>query len=215
MNIDPKTLLGGAPILKVRDFLKRYGATGWLPEDLRERFGQTVADHLLGVLVSEGYVNHAEISREWRYGNTAKGGQLARASGAPPVARAKAEIALKAFLERCEEVRTQPEFLFTVHEAILFGSMLTDKPKVSDVDVAIALKPKEKDLNRLAALMDDQVRQADLNGLRFSNFVERLGYPNTRVIRFLKARSRIIQLTTSTDGILEHAEKRLIYSDPG
>ena len=215
VNIDPKATVGGVPILQVRDFLKRYGAEGFMAKDLRERFGEAVAAHLLRVVVSEGYVERAEIYGEWRYGNTAKGGQLARASAARPVSRAKAEQALTEFLGRCDDVRTRPEFLFTVEEAILFGSMLTDKPKVSDVDVAIALRPKEKDAARLAALVHEQVRHARDEGVRFSNLLEMHHYPWSRVERFLKGRSRIVQLTRADDEILGHADKKVIYSDPG
>jgi hypothetical protein len=148
MNIDSRALIAGVSIVEVRDFLRMHAERGWHPEALRGSFGRERADQLLLVLISEGYVERIEDRGALFYGNTAKGGQLARASAGRPVVRATAERALKDFLARCEQVRHEPDFLYTVERAILFGSMLTDKATVSDVDIAVKLRPKERDRDR-------------------------------------------------------------------
>ena len=49
---------------------------------------------------------------------------------------------------------------------------------------------------------------------RFSNFVEMICFAEQEVKLFLKARSRIIQMTDSRDGILKMTEYRVIYEYP-
>lgn len=213
MNIDSKTRLGGVPIVEVRDFLRGTAEHGFRLGALQQQFGRDAAGQLMGVLLADGYVTATEEDGASLYTNTLKGGQLARATAARPVARAKAERALSEFLERCEQVRRDPAFLFTVRRAILFGSMLTGKAAVSDIDIAIELGPKENDRERHAALMREQSREAERAGRRFSNLVEKLFWGQTRVRQFLKGRSRIIQLTESDDAVLEQAETRLIFAD--
>jgi hypothetical protein len=55
---------------------------------------------------------------------------------------------------------------------------------------------------------------ADLNGKRFQNFVQRLDFATQEVRSYLKARSRIIQVTDCNDGVLNIAESRIIYESP-
>jgi len=60
---------------------------------------------------------------------------------------------------------------------------------------------------------EEQSRQAVREGRQFSNFVEHLCYAETRVRRFLKARSRVLQFTTMDDGILRSAVTKVIFED--
>jgi predicted nucleotidyltransferase len=213
MNIDSKTTLAGVPILRVRNFLRATAERGWTCDALNEAFGPEIARELLAVLPADGYVTARDEDGASVYTNTPKAGQLARASAASPISRARAERALTELVQRCEEVRRDPGFLYKVRRALLFGSMLTERTTVSDVDIAIELSPKETDPELHAAKMREQGREAQQAGRRFSSFVEMLSWGETRVRRFLKGRSRIIQLTQIDDAVLEHAETRLIFKD--
>ena len=214
MNVDPKAQLGGVPILQVRQFLRENGDYPWRLERLREDFGPAASD-VLHALIEAGYAAPAETQEGELYETTVKGRGLARSSAAKPVSRATADAALAGFLERCELVRGDPTYLFTVAKAVLFGSMLTDKPKVSDVDIAIQLVAKEKDAKLHAELMREQIREAARNGRRFSNMVDEIFWPQTRVRMFLKGRSRVIQFSEINDGVLELVETRVIFADEG
>lgn len=119
MNLDSKRTLGGVSIIEVRDFLRATAEHGWRLGALEKQFGREVASDLASVLVAEGYVTAKNEGGAALYTNTLKGGQLARAIAARPVARAKAERALSEFLERCKQVRRDTTFLYTVRRAIL------------------------------------------------------------------------------------------------
>jgi len=213
MNIDPKTSLGGIPIVNVRDFLRRHAAYGWRREDAIDAFGSTHADTVVEALISGGYIEWTQEYGSSRYMTTVKGGALTKASAARPVSRKTAEQALKGFLERCHEVGHRPDLLYRVRKALLFGSMLGDKPFVSDVDIAFQLVPKEKDPDRHFALTQEQSQQALREGRRFSNLVEELFYSEYRVRLFLKSRSRVIQLSPIDDAVLERTETKVIFED--
>jgi hypothetical protein len=166
-------------------------------------------------LEKEGYVETFTEFGCMRYQNTAKGGALSLASAAKPVRRATAQKRLDEFLARCGEVSVRPDMLFKVSRAVLFGSMLSDKPLVGDVDLAVTLAPKVADREKHFALCQEQSREAERSGVCFSNILERLGYPEIRVRRFLKGKSRVLQLVLGSDGILQTAPQRVIYEDPG
>src|SRR5688500_16759468 len=124
MNVGPKAHLGGVPILQVRQFVRENGDHPWRFERLRESFGPA-ASEVLRALVEAGYAAATETQGEELYETTVTGRGPARASAAKPVSRARADAALAGFLERCEVVRSDPTYLFTVAKALLFGSMLT------------------------------------------------------------------------------------------
>ena len=130
------------------------------------------------------------------------------------VRRATAERALQEFLERCQQVRGRSDLLYRVGRVRLFGSMLTDATTVSDVDLVVELEPKEPDHKKHVALERPQVDAELENGRRFSNFSQQLCYPRDRVLLFLKARSRVLQLIDPHDQVLEHAKQHVVYEDP-
>ncbi len=213
MHIDSHDQLAGQPIVAIRGFLRRNALSGFQLPDAEEAFGSAAA-HVVAFLEKEGYVETFTEFGCTRYHNTAKGGALSLASAAKPVRRTTAQKRLDEFLVRCEEVRIRPDMLFKVSRAVLFGSMLSDKPLVGDVDLAVTLAPKEADREKHFALCQEQSREAERSGVVFSNILERLGYPEIRVRRFLKGKSRVLQLVLGTDGILKTAPQRVIYEDP-
>lgn len=149
-----------------------------------------------------------------RHHLTLKGGALAGASAAKPFSRKAADKALAGFVQRCHEVRERDEFVLKVGTAWLFGSMLTDKPKVGDVDIAVFLAVKAQHSENLGHVMWARAAEAGRNGRRFSSYFERSTYVHQCVLRHLKSRSRILKLCDHNDGVLDLCEKKIVYQDP-
>ena len=101
--------------------------------------------------------------------------------------------------------------MFPSGRVVLFGSFLSESSTIGDLDVAIDLVPKEADAKKLSELILAHANAAALNGKRFQNFIQRLDFAAQEVRSYLKARSRIIQLTDCDDGVLKIAEHRVIY----
>lgn len=203
--------MAGVPVLQLRQLLRKHHAYGLLESEVESAF-PGYGTSILKALVDEGYLELSD--RPDLYTTTLKGGALVKATASRPVSRKTAERCLKEFLERVQEVRRSPEFLWKVKRVILFGSFLTtDKSTVSDVDLALDLTPKENDPTTRMSLEREHIQKAQQAGRRFSNFIDRLGYPQTRVRMFLKNRSHVLQLTDCSDGVLETATKKIIYED--
>ena len=114
-------------------------------------------------------------------------------------------------MDRVHEVNADSRFLYRVDKVVLFGSFPTDAPQVGDLDLAVQLSPKEADCEKHAQLVQARAAWAARRGKQFPSFIDRLTFAYVEVRSFLKARSRIIQLSECTDGILKTAETRILY----
>jgi predicted nucleotidyltransferase len=147
---------------------------------------------LLKALQSEGLI---ESSAAGAWSVTQAGRTFSVATAAKPVTRVTAERALAQFLERVARVNHDPYFMGKVVRVVLFGSML--KPEVvrlSDVDLAVEVLPKEADIDRAREQNHRRAEELAEKGKQFRNIldVELCWYFETR--QFLKGGSRVIAL---------------------
>jgi predicted nucleotidyltransferase len=168
---------------------------------------------LLETLERQGFIKKnftdSDATQYWRL--TLQGSALSKALFSAPVSRRNAEKKLSELMDRVHQVNSTARFLYRVRKVVIFGSFLSESPTVGDLDIAIDLEPKEPNAKKHSDLMQDRADEAARNGKRFQNFVERLYFADREVRLFLKARSRIIQLTDCDDGVLKIAEHRVIY----
>jgi len=114
----------------------------WLRQTLSLSTGRT--GNVTAQLVAEKYIEPSPDHKgTWR--NTSKGNALACASAAPPLLRQSAQRKLDELLNRVRFVNSpECEFLYWVGEVVLFGRMLTQKARISDVDLSVRLDRKYK-----------------------------------------------------------------------
>src|SRR5258705_4244782 len=217
MRIEASETIVGQPALTIRRLLRRGQGSLWgigfVEEILHVNSG--TAKRIIKGLESEGYIEKKDSRRQrdcWE--NTIKGNAVGLASAAKPVKRARAEEKLQAFLERVKHVNDDDYFLYKVEKVILFGSFLTLKESVNDVDLAIKLLPKIGDHEEFQQLSRQRIREAYEKGRTFSNFLDELSWPQMEVKRYLKSRSRILSLHDTDDGILDQCVSQVIYEDP-
>lgn len=220
MRIRADELVAGIPARKIRE-LFRQNTTSLSVYDIRRVIGirGKKAFHLLETLESEGYIekntSYPQFRKTSYWKLTLKGRAFAKALFSPPVSRSVAEKKLNEFMVRVNQVNTDSRFLYRVEKVIIFGSFLTKQPFVGDLDLAIQLKPKENDTEKHRNLIQASANEAVRNGRKFHNIVEKAFFAHEEVRRFLKARSRIFQLTECDDGILKIAKNRVIYEYSG
>jgi|SRR5882724_387815 len=211
MQIQASQTIVGQPALKIRRLLRRGYSTAWgigFVEEVLHVDSKT-AKRIIKGLESEGYIEKKDSGRHGDYWeNTVKGNALAMATAAKSVKRARAEQKLQEFLERVKHVKYDDYFLYKVEKVILFGSFLTMKESVNDVDLAIKLVPKIRNHEEFKKLSRQRIRQAQEKGRTFSNLVDELFWPQTEVRCYLKSRSRIISLQDTDDGVLERCESQ-------
>ncbi len=215
MYLDPKSKIAGKPALEVRSFLKRMDEFLWSTDTVCKvfRMSDEEARAFISQLVSLGLVE-ADSRTEERWSTAPKGRTLALASAARPLRRTTAERKLREFLERVEDVNREKRFLLKVTRVVVFGSYLSAKERINDIDLAVRLEPKEADRERHHQLWQEHVEEAFMGGRVFQNFVDQLAWPEKGVLLYLKSKSRAISLHSFDDPVLEKTETKVIYETP-
>lgn len=146
---------------------------------------------------------------------TRAGIALANASARKPIARARAETLLGAFLRRVREARDDERWPHRPERVHLFGSFLTtDKPLVGDVDLVVVLAGRFLSSDEQAAANEAYTRGQERAGRRFG-FVDRLYAAEEDLRRFLRGRSPGLSLAAEST-LTELAGERfdLLYEHP-
>ena len=194
MRISKEEVIAGHPAVAVRKLLRGLQGDEFCVEYVVEDLGLSNRDSvkLLEDLVSLGYLCHTGDSR-WPYKATLAGGALSLAKLGRGFSRQVAEKALAAFLERVEALNSDDQYAFRVKTVILFGSMLSDKDPVNDVDLMFDLEARLANRDAQRALEQDRIRKAEDSGRALTGFLA-YGWPWVEVQRFLKGRSPVLSL---------------------
>jgi hypothetical protein len=146
------------------------------------------AEHVtfLAELVAEGLLR--EDGPE-RWVPTAAGMEM-RTTSRTKLTRERADSLLQEFLARVEEVNRTPTYAFRVATVVVFGSYLTDRLKIGDVDLAVVLSARESDAPRQRELE----KSARVRCVRPRNMTEHICFPTTEVYRTLKGGSAFLEL---------------------
>lgn len=195
VRIDPKATISGWPTLTVRGILRSLrGRSPWTLPDLEAaaELPPGGGRRLVKVLRTEGYI---ERSGRVAWDLAQAGIRYSVATAAKPVTRATAEQALAQFLDRVQRVDEDPYFLAKAIRVVLYGSMLKpDVQRLSDVDLAVQLVPKEADPERAQVLNKERVEDLAARGHEFRNILEVAHCWYRETFKFLQSRSRVVSL---------------------
>jgi DNA-binding IclR family transcriptional regulator len=140
MYVDSKGEIGGVPAVQVRDFLRREDE--WRSDYLMSRFGLSPsrAETLTAELLRLGYIEMRERHDSSRcYCKTQLGCRFSLASAARPLTRKTAERRLAEFIERVRALNANDYYLYRVRTVRVFGSYLTERDRINDIDIAVEL----------------------------------------------------------------------------
>ncbi len=216
MYLDPKSQIAGIPAMQVRDFLKHNRDYEWTQNRVAEclNLSDEDAEALISELSRLGYVEETSvISGQQYYQKTLTGAAFSLASASQPLTRRTAQKKLAEFLERVRAVNANEDFVYRVQRVLVFGSYLTEKERINDIDVAIELISRYNDPDRRQAAMQARICQAYKAGRQFSSLMDELEWPDKEVLLFLKSRSRAISLHTTDDAILKQAQSQIVFED--
>jgi predicted nucleotidyltransferase len=198
MRIDPNGTIGGHPTLFVRKLMQRLRDHIYWDEAAVQKIAAMMpreARALIKALEGEGLVERNRGTKGSTWTISQLGQSFGSATAAKPITRQTAERVLSEFLERVRQVNRNDYFLAKVTKVVLFGSFLRgDLERLSDVDVAVQLEPKEPDVEHARALNEQRVAELTRKGQRFVSFLERAACSYRETFRFLKGRSRSIAL---------------------
>lgn len=216
MQVDPKGTLFGHPALKIRRLLRRFGNWSYSDGYLEEVLGisAAAARRLRRDLVAEGYLQRdasasGKAAAYWKVAMAGAG--LAMASAARPITRATATKRLEAFLERVAVVNATNDFAQRVARVAIFGSYLTEAPRVNDVDLMLHFVERDR-----ASYQEHSLKRIGLaieQGRQFPNISSEYNWPRDEIMLFLRARTRTLSLHDwqCHEGFLDARPHRLLY----
>ena len=211
MRIDPKAVIGGYPALMIRKLVRKLNNIQyWKAETVQVilRNERSEAEAIVKTLVEAGLAVTAPLRVMEGWATTQFARSFGSATAAKPITRKTADHALSQLLERVNQVNTEERFLAKVTKLVVLGSYLrADVDRLSDLDIAVELQPKEANWDRLRELTLNRVEQLEIAGRRF-NWIEIQYWWHLEAFRFLKSRSRAISLIDYT------AEKKFVDSVP-
>jgi predicted nucleotidyltransferase len=211
VRIDPKAVIGGYPALMIRKLVRKLNNIQyWKAETVQVilRNERSEAEAIVKTLVEAGLAVTAPIRVMDGWATTQFARSFGSATAAKPITRKTADHALSQLLERVNQVNTEERFLAKVTKLVVLGSYLrADVDRLSDLDIAVELQPKEANWDRLRELTLKRVEQLEIAGRRF-NWIEIQYWWHLEAFRFLKSRSRAISLIDYT------AEKKFVDSVP-
>jgi hypothetical protein len=204
--------LSSVPAAAVRDFLLQSAELqNWPPAYLQKTLAvdAETARGVVSALSIAGYIEpDPESPRSWR--NTGAGNLMAKVSRARPIARKTAEKNLDHFMERVRAVNLEPEYLYAVEKAVVFGPYQTTGGSVKNVDIAVQLTPKIADEKKLSQRVKADAERAESEGKRFKRFADRQAWGKDKVRQYLRGRSRAISLYDVNESILAQPH-RVLY----
>jgi len=219
MRIEKDQIIAGHSALFVRDFLRKVktnyfnveAAAGYLKKSNAE------TKIFLGSLQKEDLVEEENLGAERFWTCTDLGSTLSLATAAKPLLRKTADKKLEEFLERVHELNSNERYPYKVTKVILFGSYITDKERINDVDIGFEYTQKSKDEDEFKRMCELSVQKAKEHGKQLTTYMDQLYWPYQEMLLFLKSRSRVISLhEASADGLfekLEDSEKRVVFEE--
>ena len=192
MGIDLHATIENIPLKELKKVFKKseYIDADFLMVTLN--LDTNKANKLIAELFAQGFIEKDELRPEI-FRTTSNGKRLA-ATSIQRITNKKAVILFNAFLDRVKYVNSyQSEYAYWVDRVALAGSFLVypNQPDFGDIDLFVNLKPR----------YENKSKQDDLNWKRiklykqvFPNFVSRISWPRTEVVKFLKNKSRFLSI---------------------
>jgi predicted nucleotidyltransferase len=219
MQITKDQLIAGQPALRVRSFVRTYRILSFSTSEFEKVLNLSPREALnfAHEMVNLGFLTpstNRSLDGKAVYQVGDQGHMLAIASAAKPISRKTANRVLREFIERVELVNASNEYAYRVESVVLFGSILSDKERLGDVDVAIELQAATRDLEEFQKRLGDRWSAALESDRSFSSNFELLAWPDIEVRRFLKSRSRSLSLHRLSDLMgMNGGECRILLGD--
>ncbi len=224
MKLNPKDKLFGQPVLRIREVIRRAMAErlrairkSILPEEVAKILGQpvTIAKTVIEQLIKEEYLvlNKVEYGSTSQYelDATEKGRRFGVASANPPITREKADRLLKELIERAMSINANDDYACYVERLSVFGSYLSDKASLGDLDIFYKITPKYEGAQYMER-RNQRIRLAFKAGRVFPNYVEKICWPEREVLLALKTRKKGLSLHDETgDEVFGKTESMVVY----
>jgi predicted nucleotidyltransferase len=222
MKITKEQLVAGYPSIQVRNFLRRFRSAVISASTVQNalKLGTAEAEVFLRRMVRLGLLEpskHFSTKGRQAYEATTPGLALANASAAKPITRKTVDRLLREFMDRVQAINTsdEDEYAYKIASVVLFGSILSDKERLGDVDIAVELQPAASDDKEFDDVCHYRLIMARVDERHFSSDFERITWPATEIFRVLRAHScslALHDLSALTE--MQGVSYRVLHGDP-
>ncbi len=219
MKITSEQLIAGYPALQVRNFIRRYRFSYFHLSEAEEglSLNQSEAECFIRNMIDIGFLSLANLHGAVdspAYEITRQGQELANASAARPITRKTAERLLQEFMNRVWLANDKKMFAYKIESVVLFGSMLSDKGRLGDIDIALELQPITTNQEEFQKLYQARYRFSYGPRPKLSSDFEKAAWPMLEVHFFLKNYSRSFSLHALDDlGALEGVHYHILLGE--
>lgn len=228
MRINPKEILFGQPILRIREVVRQtmqQRLWGTTESEIIDKVAiillksETVAKQVVKQMIHEDFIilNKVKYGEAYQYEltETDKGRRFGIATAAPPISREKATQLLNELIDRAKAINVNDELVYFVESIKVFGSYLSDKDTLGDLDVGVKLSRKHENDN-FSQHNQQRINLAKTKGRNFNNYFEEICWPHREVMLMLKGRQRGLSLhDEEIDEVLKITETKLVYQYRG
>ena len=208
MNLDKNTIICGHPAEFIRKVLRGLKAVEF-GHTFRKDMEEKAAEELFTQLENEEYISFDYTTDNVRsISITVKGRILAEAVFTASIKRKTADKRIAELIRRAIRINASGDYLYTVKRMFVFGSYLSGKERLGDVNVDVVLEP------RYPEDIQNQKEQGYISYAIFKIFHDRDYYlpicALDRVKGYLKNRSTSLRLHYG-EVSLEHCRHEVIY----
>jgi hypothetical protein len=122
--------------------------------------------------------------------------------------RTTADRLLSGLLQRIEQLNSDNRFLARVRKAVIFGSYLGGNDRISDLDVAVEISPREPNFEKHMEANNQRVAEQFANGRSFANILEQPCWWQKEAMLFLRNRKRGLSLQDYSSIIIRNVYMR-------
>ncbi|HEU4565930.1 MAG TPA: hypothetical protein VFS05_14820 [Gemmatimonadaceae bacterium] len=205
MLINLRATLAGIPMGRLRQLARVFAwSEGFGVSDVAEYLavGRRRAAAVVRALEEEGYLERRESPRRGaEYKLARKGISLAAATAAPPMHRRTADRILATIIERARALEdwTAHPYAYAVGELLVFGSYLRDVPRLNDLDLAVAWRPRREDDDWILEAVRQRAAAARDAGRVFGSLFREMVWPKDEVQLYLLRRIRMVRMQDLAD----------------
>jgi predicted nucleotidyltransferase len=198
MRIQSDGVIVGQPALTIRKLLKQERGTLATIAELLD-IDLFKAKQVFQVLSTEGYIEPFDSlttsdgdHESWQ--TTIKGNALAHATARKPITRQTADRVVQEFLNRVKKINACDDYVYRIRQVILFGSYLSDTPRLGDIDLSIVVEFRSHDAHKREVQSQERIKSALREGKSFRTVVEQATWPWLEIFHILKGGSPSLSL---------------------
>ncbi|MCF8372101.1 MAG: hypothetical protein K9H64_10795 [Bacteroidales bacterium] len=224
MRLNSKDILFGQPVLKIREVIRsamQEKLWGTNENEICKKISVILktnpeqAKKVVEQLIDGSYLklmrhsSRGETQFELTVGS--KGSQFGLASAASVITRQKANQLLSDLIERAKVINARDDLVYYVDCLRVFGSFLSDKDTLGDLDIGYKLISKYKG-REFTLYNQARIKIAENTGRHFNNFVEKLAWPRDEIVKALKAKKRGLSLhDIEIDDVFSKTVSKIVF----